>query len=137
MKRIALLVALIVLGAAYAELPAQQSMSNWAGKYPGAKFFNQQAIKTPLRRILTRSDYASIRDYNLIVPIKRLGDYLVTYGMVKYSDPVESMSVVYGIKDKAVYVLFSKGEEHRKYSTKNNQLNLPDEVLVELGLKEE
>jgi hypothetical protein len=27
-------------------------------------------------------------------------------------------------------------EEHRKFSTKNNEFNLPDEVLDEIGLKE-
>jgi hypothetical protein len=36
----------------------------------------------------------------------------------------------------AVYVVFQKGEERRKFSTKNNEFNLPDEVLEELGLKE-
>jgi DNA-directed RNA polymerase subunit N (RpoN/RPB10) len=28
-------------------------------------------------------------------------------------------------------------EEHRKFSTKNNEFNLPHEVLDELGLKEQ
>jgi len=31
----------------------------------------------------------------------------------------------------------SVGEQHRKFSTKNNEFNLPHEVLDELGLKEQ
>ena len=112
-------------------------MSKWVDKYPDAKFFNQLSIKTLLRRLLTKKDYDSIRDYNLMIPIKRIDDYLVTYASVKYSDPLETMSLVYNLKDKSVYVIFWEGEKHRKFSTKNNQFNLPDEVLKEIGLKEE
>jgi hypothetical protein len=115
----------------------RQDMSKWTGKYPDAKFFNQLAIKTPLRRILSKQDYDSIRNYNLMIPIKQMGDYLVTYATVKYSDPQDSVSVVYNLKDKSVYVIFWEGDKHRKFSTKNNQFNLPDEVLKEIGLKEE
>ena len=116
---------------------APQNMSRWAGKYPDEKFFNQPAIKTPLRRLLTKKDYDSISDYNLMIPIKRIGDYLVTYATVKYSDPAETMSLVYNLKDKSIYVIFWQGENHRKFSTKNNEFNLPDEVLKEIGLKAE
>jgi len=116
---------------------APQNMSRWAGKYPDEKFFNQPAIKTPLRRLLTKKDYDSITDYNLMIPIKRIGDYLVTYATVKYSDPSETMSLVYNLKDKSIYVIFWQGENHRKFSTKNNEFNLPDEVLKEIGLKAE
>jgi hypothetical protein len=112
------------------------TMAKWAGKYPDAKFFNQPQIKGPLRRILTKADYESVNYYNLMVPIKRIGDYLVTYASIKYSDPLESMSLAFSLKDNAVYVVFQKGEEHRKFSTKNNEFNLPDDVLEELGLKE-
>jgi len=115
----------------------RQDMSKWVDKYPDAKFFNQLSIKTPLRRLLTKKDYDSIRDYNLMIPIKRIDDYLVTYASVKYSDPLETMSLVYNLKDKSVYVIFWEGEKHRKFGTKNNQFNLPDEVLKEIGLKEE
>jgi len=118
-------------------VPAQrQAMTHWVGKYPDAKFFNQPQIKAPLHRILTKADFDAVRDYNLMVPIKRVGDYLVAYTSVKYSDPVESLSLAFGLKDNAVYVVFQKGEERRKFSTKNNEFNLPDEVLEELGLKE-
>lgn len=111
-------------------------MTKWVGKYPDPKFFNQMQIRVPLRRILTKADYDSVGYYNLMAPIKRVGDYLVTYASIKYSDPVESLSLAYGLKDNAVYVVFRKGEEHRKFSTKNNEFNLPDEVLEELGLKD-
>jgi len=114
-----------------------QAMAKWAGKYPDAKFFNQPQIRGPLRRILTKADYDSVGYYNLMVPIKRVGDYLVTYASIKYSDPRESLGLAFGIKDNAVYVVFQKGEEHRKFSTKNNEFNLPDDVLEELGLKEQ
>ena len=118
--------------------PAQrQTMTRWAGKYPDAKFFAQPQVKGPLRRILTKTDYDSIGDYNLMIPIKRIGDYLVTYATMKYSDPQENLTLAYGLKDNAVYVVFSKGDEHRKFSTKNNEFNLPDDVLEELGLKEQ
>ena len=115
----------------------RQTMASWAGKYPDAKFFNQAQIKGPLRRILTKADYDSIGDYNLMVPIKRVGDYLVTYASIKYSDPNESLSLAFGLKDNAVYVVFQKGEQNRKFSTKNKEFNLPDDVLEELGLKDE
>lgn len=115
----------------------RQTMTRWVGKYPDAKFFAQPQIKGPLRRILTKADYASISDYNLMIPIKKVGDYLVTYATIKYADPLESLSVAYGLKDNAVYVVFLKGEQHRKFSTKNNEFNLPDDVLEELGLKEQ
>ena len=114
----------------------RQSMARWTGRYPDAKFFNQPQIRAPLRRILPKADYDSVSYYNLMVPIKRVGDYLVTYASIKYSDPLESMSLAFGLKDNSVYVVFQKGEEHRKSSTKNNDFNLPDEVLEELGLKE-
>jgi len=118
-------------------LAPPQNMTRWPGKYPDAKFFNQPAIKTPLRRILTKADYDSIRNYNLMIPIKRIGDYLVTYATVKYSDPLDTVSVVFNLKDKSVYVIFWEGDKHRQFSTKNNQFDLPDEVLKEIGLKEE
>src|SRR6185503_10339324 len=59
--------------------PQRQTMTRWVGKYPDAKFFAQPQIKGPLRRILTKADFDSIGDYNLMIPIKRVGDYLVTY----------------------------------------------------------
>jgi len=120
-------------------VPAQtqrQSMARWIGKYPDAKFFNQPQIKGPLRRILTRDDYESITDYNLMIPIKRVGDYLVAYTSIKYSlETVDSLTLAYGLKDSAVYVVFQKGDKIRKFSTKNNEFNLPDGLLEELGLK--
>ena len=112
-------------------------MTKWAGKYPDAKFFNQPQIKNPLRRILSKKDFNSISDYNLMTPIVRVGDYLVTNASIKYSTPTESLNVAFSLKDRSVYVVFWKDEQHRKFSTKNNQFNLPDEVLKELGLKEE
>ena len=138
MKRLIIPLSLILLSQSLAHSQQQpQNMSRWAGKYPDAKFFNQLSIKTPLRRILTKQDYDSITNYNLMVPIKRIGDYLVTYASVKYSDPPDTVSVVYNLKDKSVYVIFWEGDQHRKFSTKNNQFNLPDEVLEEIGLKDE
>ena len=138
MKLLIIPILLIVLGQSLAlSQTPRQDMSKWAGKYPDTKFFSQSAIKTPLRRILNKQDYDSIRDYNLMIPIKRIGDYLVTYATVKYVDPTESLSVVYNLKDKSVYAIFWKGDQHRKFSTKNNQFNLPDEVLEEIGLKEQ
>ena len=112
-------------------------MTRWAGKYPDAKFFAQPQIKTPLRRILSKADYDSITDYNLMIPIRKIGDYLVVYSTIKYSEPQENLALAYGLKDDAVYVVFWKAEQHRKFSTKNNEFNLPDDVLEELGLKEQ
>lgn len=114
-----------------------QGMAKWAGKYPDKKFFNQPSIKTPLRRLLSKADYASIDDYNLMIPIERIGDYLVSYAQIKYSDPQETLSLAFNLTDGAVYVIFWNGEQHRKFSTRNNQFDLPDEVLKKLGLKEE
>ena len=130
------LVMLLIAAGAQTRTTRPTTMARWAGKYPDAKFFNQPQIKTPLRRILTKADYDSIGDYNLMVPIKRVGDYLVTFSTIKYSDPQENLSLAYNLKDNAVYVVFQKGEDHRKFSTKNNEFNLPDDVLEELGLKE-
>ena len=132
----AIVVLIVMLTAGAQTRSTQPTMARWAGKYPDAKFFSQPQIKTPLRRILTKRDFDSITDYNLMVPIKRVGDYLVTYASIKYSDPQESLSLAYGLNDNAVYVVFQKGDEHRKFSTKNNEFKLPDEVLEELGLKE-
>ncbi len=134
-----LAVALLVNLTAYpqASRTQPQSMTKWAGKYPDVKFFNQPLIRTPLRRILSKADYDSIRNYNLMTPIQRVGDYLVTHSEVKYSDPLDSLSLAFNLKDGSVYIVFWEGEQHRKFSTKNNQFNLPDEVLKEIGLKEE
>jgi hypothetical protein len=129
-----LLLGILVLAPVYAQ---RQTMTRWVGKYPDAKFFAQPQIKGPLRRILTKADYDSIGDYNLMIPIKKVGDYLVTYSTIKYSDPQENLSLAYGLKDNAVYVVFVKDDQHRKFSTKNNEFNLPDDVLEELGLKEQ
>ena len=134
MKLLTILLLLIVVPSLHAQ---QSPMSKWAGKYPDNKFFNQPSIRNPLRRILSKTDYDSIRDYNLMTPIERVGDYLVTNANMKYSDPLENLNVAYNLKDKSVYVVFWKGEEHRKFSTRNNQFNLPDDVLKELGLKKE
>lgn len=132
-----LLILSLVVVQTVAAQTARLDMARWAGKYPDAKFVNQPSIRTPLQRILTKADYASIKNYNLMVPIKRLGDYLVTYASVKYSDPVDALNLVFNLKDKSVYVVFWQGEQHRKFSTKNNEFNLPDDVLKEIGLKEE
>lgn len=132
-------VALLVGITAYpqARRTQPQAMTKWVGKYPDARFFNQPLIKNPLRRLLSKADYDSIGYYNLMIPIKRFGDYLVTYAVIKYSDPQETLSLAFDLKDGAVYVIFWEGEQHRKFSTKDNQFNLPDEVLKEIGLKEE
>jgi len=120
--------------------PQSQDMARWAGKYPDDKFMNQPLISAPLRRILSKADYASLRDYNLMTPIERVGDYLVTNAQIKYSMPNESLNIAFNLKDNSVYVVFWKGDDnptHRKFSTKNNEFNLPDDVLKELGLKEQ
>lgn len=131
-------VALLVSITAYpqARRTQPQSMTKWVGKYPDTKFFSQPQIKIPLRRLLSKADYDSIRDYNLMIPIKRFGNYLVTYAVIKYADPQESLSLVFDLKDGAVYVIFWKAEQHRKFSTQDNQFSLPDDVLTEIGLKE-
>ena len=133
-----LAVALLMSVTAYpqARRPRPQAMTKWAAKYPDAKFFNQPLIKSPLRRILSRADYASIGDYNLMIPIKRVGDYLVTFAQIKYSDPLETLSLAFNLKDGAVYIIFREGEQHRKFSTKDNRFDLPEEVLKEVGLQE-
>lgn len=135
----ALPVALLMSLAVHAQVsqPQPQSMAKWAGKYPDIKFFSQPLIRTPLRRILSKADFNSTRYYNLMSPIKRVGDYLVTYSSVKYSDPLDSLSLAFNLNDGAVYIVFWEGEKHRKFSTRNNQFDLPDEVLKEMGLKEE
>lgn len=132
-------VALLVGISAYpqARRTSPQAMTKWVGKYPDAKFFNQPPIKSPLRRLLSKADYDSIGDYNLMIPIKRFGNYLVTYAVIKYADPQETLSLVFDLKDGAVHIIFWEGEQHRKFSTKDSQFHLPDEVLKEIGLKEE
>jgi hypothetical protein len=139
--KLAILLVILIVAAVPAEPQTRstqrQTMAKWAGKYPDPKFFNQPQIKGPLRRILTKADYDSVGDYNLMVPIKRVGDYLVTFATIKYSDPQEDLSLAYSLKDNAVYVVFSKADQHRRFSTKNNEFNLPDDVLEELGLKEQ
>jgi len=137
MKHLKILLLSLLVSVPTVHAQAQRGMVRWVGKYPDSKFFIQPQIARPLRRILTKADYASIRDYNLMIPIKRVGDYLVTYATMKYSDPLEALSLAFNLKTNAVYVVFLKGEEHRKFSTTNNQFNLPDDVLEELGLKEE
>lgn len=138
MKLTTIFLLLIIVGhAAQGSAQAQRGMARWVGKYPDSKFVTQPQIARPLRRILTKADYDSIRDYNLMIPIKRVGDYLVTYATMKYSDPLEALSLAFNLKTNAVYVVFAKGEGHRKFSTTNNQFRLPDDVLEELGLKEE
>jgi hypothetical protein len=109
-------------------------MAKWAAKYPDAKFFNQPLVRSPLRRIMSKADYDSIGNYNLMIPIKRVGDYLVTFAQIKYSDPLETLSLAFGLKDGAVYVIFWEGERHRKFSTQGNRFDLPEEVLEEIGL---
>jgi hypothetical protein len=131
-------VALLVSITAYPQERRTQphAMAKWVGKYPDAKFFNQPLIKKPLRRILSKADYDSIGSYNLMVPIKRIEDYLVTASTIKYSDLQEDLHLVFNLKDGAVYIIFWKEKQHRKFSTKDNQFNLPDEVLIEIGLEE-
>ena len=104
-------VALLVSITAYpqARQTQPQAMTKWVGKYPDGKFFNQPLIKSPLRRLLSKADYDSIGHYNLMVPIKRFGDYLVTYAGIKYSDPQETLSLVFDLKDGAVYIIFWRG----------------------------
>ena len=135
---ILLAIALLMSVAAYpqARRPRPQTMTKWVARYPDDKFFNQALIKTPLRRILSRADYAAIGNYNLMIPIKRVGDYLVTFAQIKYSDPLETLSLAFNLKDGAVYIIFWEGEQHRKFSTRENQFSLPEEVMKELGLKE-
>jgi hypothetical protein len=128
---------LLMNSAAYpqASRTRPRAMARWAGKYPDEKFFNQSLVRRPLHRILSKEDYESIGDYNLTIPIKRVGDYLVTDAQVKYHDPLKTLSVAFNLKDGAVYVVFWEGEQHRKFSTRGNQFDLPDAVLEEMGLK--
>jgi hypothetical protein len=112
----------------------QGEMANWAGKYPDDKFFNHPPIKGPLRRVLSKADYASIGDYNLMTPIKRVGHYLVANSEIKYSDPQKTLSLAFDLEGGAVYVVFREGEGHRGFSTEGNRFDLPEEVLEEIGL---
>lgn len=114
-----------------------RAMVRWAGKYPDEKFFNQPLVRRPLRRILSKEEYESIGSYNLMIPIKKVGDYLVTWAHIKYSDPLNTLSVAFHLKDGAVYAVFWEGEQHREFSTKGNQFDLPEAVLEAMGLKKE
>lgn len=131
-----LAVALLMSGTAYpqARRTQSQAMTKWVGKYPDNKFFNQPLLKRPLRRILSKADYASIREYALMRPIERAGDYLVADAQIPYDIQQESISLAFNLKDGAVYIIFWEGEQHRKFSTKNNQFDLPKEVLEKIGL---
>lgn len=129
-----ILLGILVLAAVSATPQTRPLTTKWVDKYPDAKFYNQPQIKGPLQRILTKADFESIDDYNLMIPIRKVGDYLVAYRTMKYSEPVASLSVAYGLKDNAVYVVFAQGDNRRKFSTKNNEFNLPKEVLEELGV---
>jgi hypothetical protein len=112
----------------------QGGMAAWAGMYPDDKFFNHPLIKNPLRRILSKADYDSVGDHNLMTPIKRVGAYLVAYSEIKYSDPQKTLSLAFDLEDGAVYIVFREGEEHRDFSTEGNRFDLPREVLEEIGL---
>ena len=60
-------------------------LKSWAGKYPSekkgrvtTKFFGLSEIRTPLLRLLSRSDFDLLtREYAVEAPIKLIGDYLV------------------------------------------------------------
>ena len=132
--KLLILFGILVLAPVCAAPQTRSLTTKWVDKYPDAKFFNQPQIKGPLQRILTKADFDSLGDYNVMIPIRRVGDYLLAYRSIKYSEPVASVSLAYGLKDNAVYIVFSQDEQHRKFSTKSNEFNLPKEVLDELGL---
>src|SRR5690349_12579069 len=134
LTKLLILFGILVLAPVCAAPQTRSLTAKWVDKYPDAKFFNQPQIKGPLQRILTKADFDSLGDYNVMIPIRRVGDYLLAYRSIKYSEPVASVSLAYGLKDNAVYIVFSQDEQHRKFSTKSNEFNLPKEVLDELGL---
>ena len=111
-------------------------LKRWEGKYPTTKkgrittkFFAEQAIRTPLLKLLNREDYLLLtKEYAVETPVKKIGDYLV----VKVCKPhmcFEQAAFAIDLTTGNIFVRMALDETpDRWFASKGNAADLPAAV---------
>ncbi|MEK6335888.1 MAG: hypothetical protein AABM67_13230 [Acidobacteriota bacterium] len=142
-KRLLVIASLLVLcfsGAAVAQ-SSLEHLRGWAGKYPTEKkgritkkFFNEPQVRTPLLRLLNRTDFELLtREYSVEAPIKEIGDYLAVKVCKPHDCGDEQAGYAINLKTGTIYVRMQLTEQVRWFASKGNENDLPKEVQEFLG----
>jgi hypothetical protein len=116
-------------------------LKSWAGKYPTEKkgrmttrFFGLPEVRTPLLRLLSRSDFNLLtKEYAVESPIKLIGDYLVTKVCMPHNCGEEQAGYAINLRTGVIYVRMQDAEKERWFASKGSDKDLPREVRDYMG----
>ena len=111
-------------------------LRSWAGKYPTNKrgrvttsFFSLPEIRTPLLRLLSRTDFRLLtKEYEVQTPIKQIDDYLALKVCRAHSCDEEGGGLAINLRTGVIYVRMQDGEKVRWFASKGDATTLSREV---------
>jgi hypothetical protein len=111
-------------------------LRSWAGKYPTDKkgtvttrFFNLPEIRTPLLRLLSRTDFNLLtKEYQVETPVKQIGDYLTVKVCRPHNCDEEPGAFAINLRTGRIYVRMKNGQKVRWFASKGDHKDLPQEV---------
>ena len=142
-KKLIVLVPLLLLcfsGAAVAQ-DRLGHLRSWAGKYPTNKkgrvttsFFGLPEIRTPLLRLLSRTDFNLLtKEFEVETLIKQIDDYLAVKVCRAHNCDEEEGGFAINLRTGVIYVRMQDGEKVRWFASKGDVTTLPQEVKDYLG----
>lgn len=145
MKRntIVVMAALVLLSISSA-VTAQSNLGHlksWADKYPTerkgrvtTRFFALAEIRTPLQRLLSRTDFNLLtKEYAVESPIKLIGDFLVAKVCMPHNCGEEQAGFAINLRSGVVYARMQDAEKERWFASKGSDKDLPKEVRDQMG----
>jgi|SRR5215213_9718482 len=130
--------ALIIIVGGGASVAAQRldQLRSWAGKYPTERtgrvtrsFFRLAPVQAPLARTLSRKDFNLLtRVYKVETPIKELGDYLAVKVCMPHDCGESQAGFAINLRTGSVYVKMKEGDDVRRFASKGNYTDLPQDV---------
>jgi hypothetical protein len=97
-------------------------------------FFALPEIRTPLERLLSRSDYnLVIKTYSVGAPLKLMGDFLATSMCRPHNCGVERAGLAINLNTDVIYVRMQKGTRERWIVSNGKASDLPREVQDYIG----
>lgn len=132
---------LLVFSSLAAAQPNLNHLKSWAGKYPTerkgrvtTRFFALPEIRTPLQRLLSRSDFNLLtKEYAVEAPIKLMGDFLVAKDCMPHDCGDAQAAFAINLRTGVIYVRMQEGEKERWFASKGSDKDLPKEVRDQMG----
>ncbi len=114
-------------------------LKSWDGKYQSDNdkngkviddFFALPEIRTPLKRLLSPSDFNLVtKGYSVGSPLKLMGDFLGTTMCRPHNCGDERAGFAVNLKTGAIFVRMQRGTKERWFISEGKASDLPQEVL--------